>query len=219
MEGLRLNTVRTPQSLVHRHLPAVDTESIRRAAVTTRAFEATVKRPVAGAAADRLQRARRHPPHPPLLPELRGRRRRLSRRLRRPLPPVAGGRGAHRRRPLLRRRRPRAGRGRRAAGVADDDRRGAELPPLHASGRRTRTSSSRTSAVRRSRRFLIEPFTFPRVGDSVVADLVAEAQRRAVDAVAALLPGRERPHRRRLRADRGRLPVRDARHVPPLPAR
>ena len=45
MDGLRLNSMRTPRSLVRRHLPLIDTESIRRAAVTTRAFEATVKRP------------------------------------------------------------------------------------------------------------------------------------------------------------------------------
>ena len=44
-DGLHLNTVRTPRSLVRRYLPQLDAASVRRAAVTTRALRATVKRP------------------------------------------------------------------------------------------------------------------------------------------------------------------------------
>ncbi len=174
MDGLRLNTMRTPRSLVHRHLPALDTESIRRAAVTTRAFEATVKRPV--------------PAQPRIVSSAHG----TIRHILLCYPSYAGGDDVYRDVFVdLFRQLPDSVELTIVAHssvvadleqTADAERAGAHTTIVEAPNYLSYTVWAEDPYVvvedvggDEPRRFLVEPFTFPRVGDSVVADLVAEA--------------------------------------------
>ena len=174
MDGLRLNTVRTPRSLVHRHLPALDTESIRRAAVTTRAFEATVKRPV--------------PERPRIVSSAHG----AIRHVLLCYPSYAGGDDVYRDVFVdLFRQLPSIVELTIVAHssvvadleqAADAQRPGSQTTIVEAPNYLNYTVWAEDPYVvvedvgnDTPRRFLVEPFTFPRVGDSVVADLVAEA--------------------------------------------
>ena len=174
LDGLRLNSVRTPRSLVHRHLPALDTESIRRAAVTTRAFEATVKRPV--------------PEQPRIVSSAHG----AIRHILLCYPSYAGGDDVYRDVFVdLFRQLPASVELTVVAHAsvvadleqaADTERPGSQTTIVEAPNYLNYTVWAEDPYVvvedvasETSRRFLVEPFTFPRVGDSVVADLVAEA--------------------------------------------
>lgn len=174
MDDLRLNTVRTPQSLVRRYLPEVDATSIRRAAVTSRAFEVTVKRPT--------------PERPRIVSSAHG----AIRHVLLCYPSYAGGDDVYRDVFVdLFRQLPESVEltiVAHASVVADlEESVDAERPD----GKTTIVEAPNylrytvwaedpyvvveDIATADSRRFLVEPFTFPRAGDSVVADLVAEA--------------------------------------------
>ena len=214
MEGLRLNTVRTPKSLTRRHLPPIDTESIRRAAVTTRAFEATVKRPV--------------PEQPRIVSSAHG----TIRHVLLCYPSYAGGDDVYRDVFVdLFRQLPEAVEltvVAHSSVVADiekaaDTERPRSQTTIVEAPNYLRFSvwaedpyvvvedvgsdpSRRSSSSSRSR---------SRAAGTASWRTSSRRRRRAVHAVATLLPGREHPHRRRFRADRGRLSLRDARHVHP----
>ena len=174
MDGLRLNSMRTPRSLVRRHLPPIDTESIRRAAVTTRAFEATVKRP--------------SPQQPRIVSSAHG----AIRHVLLCYPSYAGGDDVYRNVFVdLFRQLPEAVELTVVAHssvvadlekAADTERPRSQTTIVEAPNYLRYTVWAEDPYVvvedvasDSSRRFLVEPFTFPRAGDSIVADLVAEA--------------------------------------------
>jgi hypothetical protein len=174
MDGLRLNTVRTPRSLVRRNLPRLDTAAVRRAAVTTRALEVTVKRP--------------SPQKPRIVSSAHG----SIRHVLFCYPSYAGGDDVYREVFVdLFRQLPESVEltiVAHASVVGDlEEAVEAERPDSKTTIveapnylRYTVWAEDPYVVVEdvagdESRRFLVEPFTFPRVGDSVVADLVAEA--------------------------------------------
>ena len=65
-----------------------------------------------------------------------------------------------------------------------------------------------------ARRFLVEPYEFPRFGDSLIADLVRNQSELLGNQAPPLLPRRERPGRRPLLPHRSRLPCQ---HLEALP--
>ena len=173
-DGLHLNTVRTPRSLVRRYLPQLDAASVGRAAVTTRALRATVKRPT--------------PQQPRIVSSAHG----AIRHLLLCYPSYAGGDDVYRRVFVdLFRSLP-------APVELTVVAHASVVADVEQAVERERPSSKTTIveapnylrytvwaedpyvvvddvATTPPRRFLVEPFTFPRAGDSVVADLVAEA--------------------------------------------
>jgi hypothetical protein len=174
MDGLRQNTVRTPRSLVRRYLPELDTGSIRRAAVTTRAFEVTVKRPT--------------PQKPRIVSSAHG----SIKHVLFCYPSYAGGDDVYRDVfvDLFRQLPPAVELTIVAhASVVEDleeiiqEERPDEVTTIVEAPNYLRYTVwaedpyvvVEDTAPDSARRFLVEPFTFPRVGDSVVADLVAEA--------------------------------------------
>jgi hypothetical protein len=174
VDRLRINSVRAPLSLVPRYLPALDTTSIRRAAVTTRAFEVTVKRPT--------------PEQPRIVSSAHG----AIRHVLFCYPSYAGGDDIYRDVFVdLFRQLPGSVEltiVAHASVVADLERTvQAERPDATTTIVEAPNYLHYTvwaedpyvvvedAAPGSSRRFLVEPFTFPRAGDSVVADLVAEA--------------------------------------------
>jgi hypothetical protein len=174
MDSLRLNTTRTPHSLVRRNQPVLDAESIRRAAVTTRALEATVKRPV--------------PERPRIVSSAHG----AIRHVLLCYPSYAGGDDVYRDVFVdLFRQLPESVELTLVAHasvvadleqVADTERPGSRTTIVEAPDYLHYTVWAEDPYVvvedggsDTPRRFLVEPFTFPRAGDSVVADLVAEA--------------------------------------------
>jgi hypothetical protein len=174
MDGLRLNTVRTPRSLVRRNLPRLDTAAVRRAAVTTRALEVTVKRP--------------SPQKPRIVSSAHG----SIRHVLFCYPSYAGGDDVYREVFVdLFRQLPESV---ELTIVAHASVVGDLEQAVEAERPDSKTTIVEAPNYLRytvwaedpyvvvedvagdeSRRFLVEPFTFPRVGDSVVADLVAEA--------------------------------------------
>ena len=174
MDGLRVNTTRTPHSLVRRNLPALDAESIRRAAVTTRALEATVKRPV--------------PERPRIVSSAHG----AIRHVLLCYPSYADGDDVYRDVFVdLFRKLPESVELTIVAHpsvvadleqVVDTERPESPTTIVEAPDHLHYTVWAEDPYVvvedgdtDTPRRFLVEPFTFPRAGDSVVADLVAEA--------------------------------------------
>jgi hypothetical protein len=174
MDGLRANTVRIPESLTPRHLPRLDPESVRRAAVATRALEATVKRPV--------------PKQPRIVSSAHG----ALGHILLCYPSFAGGEDVFRDAFVdLFRKLPQSVELTVVAhaSVVDDlektlaaERPEAEATIVEAPAYLHFTVWAEDPYVvvedvgsTPTRPFLVEPFAFPRAGDSVVADLVAEA--------------------------------------------
>lgn len=174
MNGLRVNTARVPESLVPRHLPRLDAESIGRAAVTTSALEAAVKRPT--------------PERPRIVSSAHG----ALRHILLCYPGYAGGEDVYRDVFVdLFHELP----GETELTVVAHSSVAAELERTvdaeRPQGRTTIVEAPEylrftvwaedpyvvveDAATTPSRRFLVEPFTFPRAGDSLVAELVAEA--------------------------------------------
>jgi hypothetical protein len=174
MDDLRVNTVRTPESLSPRHLPRLDAESVRRAAVTTRALEATVQRPV--------------PKQPRIVSSAHG----ALGHILLCYPSFAGGDDLFRDVFVdLFRKLPKAVELTIVAhpsvvadleGILEIERPESEATIVEAPDYLHFTIWAEDPYVvvedvgsTPRRRFLVEPFAFPRGGDSVVADLVAEA--------------------------------------------
>lgn len=174
MNDLRVNTVRIPGSLSPRYLPQLDAEAVRRAAVTSRALEATVQRPV--------------PTQPRIVSSAHG----ALRHLLFCYPSYAGGDDVFREVFAdLFRQLPAAVALTVVAhpsvvgdleAILEAERPGADATIVEAPDYLHFTVWAEDPYVvvedggsTPARRFLVEPFTFPRGGDSVVADLVAEA--------------------------------------------
>jgi hypothetical protein len=174
MDDLRVNTVRAPESLSPRHLPRLDAETVRRAAVATRALEATVTRPV--------------PERPRIVSSAHG----AFGHILLCYPSFAGGDDLFRDVFVdLFRKLPQAVELTVVAhpsvvsdldGILQAERPGSQATIVEAPDYLHFTIWAEDPYVvvedvgaAPPRRFLVEPFAFPRGGDSVVADLVAEA--------------------------------------------
>ena len=174
MDDLRVNTVRIPESLTPRHLPRLDSETVRRAAVASRALEATVQRPV--------------PEQPRIVSSAHG----AFEHILFCYPSFAGGDDLFRDVFVdLFGKLPQTVELTVVAhpsvvadleGILEAQRPGSEATIVEAPDYLHFTIWAEDPYVvvedvgsTPQRRFLVEPFAFPRGGDSVVADLVAEA--------------------------------------------
>jgi hypothetical protein len=173
MGELRVNTTCPPESLGPRYLPRLDREGVGRAAVTSRALEATVKRPA--------------PDHPRIVSSAHG----ALRHILLCYPSYAGGDDVYRDVFVdLFRQLPRETELTVVAhgSVVTELERTLDLE--RPEGKSTIVEAPEhlrytvwaedpyvvvEDGAPPTRRFLVEPFTFPRAGDSVLAELVAEA--------------------------------------------